>query len=164
MNRTHGSIGTLPIECINKKYNKYRIRWDFQPSYETDKQNGVTFFEAEINHKPSIDEIKEIVLEGYNKEIDKKIVSGFVWKDMPIWLSFENQFNYKAAYDLAVTFGGNLPCTFKFGTMLNPVYYEFTNTEDLTDFYLSAMNYINNTLAEGWKEKDNIDWSIYNIE
>lgn len=48
--------------------------------------------------------------------------------------------------------------------MLNPIYYEFTDTEDLTDFYLSAMNYINNTLAEGWKEKDNIDWSIYNIE
>lgn len=84
MNRTHGSIDTLPIECINKKYNKYRIRWDFQPSYENGMQNGVTFFEAEINHKPSIEEIKEIVLEGYNKEIDKKIVSGFVWKEMPI--------------------------------------------------------------------------------
>lgn len=76
---------------------------------------------------------------------------------MPIWLSSENQFNYKAAYDLAVTFGGNLPCVFKFGTTENPIYYEFTETEDLTDFYLSAMNYINNTLAEGWKEKDNID-------
>ena len=36
---------------------------------------------------------------------------------MPVWLSSENQFNYKAAYDLAVQTGGaTLPVTFKFGT------------------------------------------------
>ena len=42
-----------------------------------------------------------------NDERDEKIVSGFVWRDMQVWLSSENQFNYKAAYDLAVqTKGG----------------------------------------------------------
>lgn len=107
--------------------------------------------------------INSFILSWYNSEIDKKIVSGFVWKEMPIWLSSENQFNYKAAYDLAVTFGGNLPCVFKFGTTDNPIYYEFQTTEDLSDFYLSAMSYINKTLAEGWIQKDSIDWSVYDL-
>lgn len=70
---------------------------------------------------------------------------------MPIWLSSENQFNYKAAYDLAIqTEGANLPIKFKFGTTENPEYFIFESIEDLSDFYLSAMTFINKTLQEGW--------------
>jgi len=84
---------------------------------------------------------------------------------MKIWLSTENQFNYKAAYDLAVqTNGSNLPIVFKFGTTNSPIYYTFETLEDLTNFYTSAMSYINTTLVEGWKEKDNINWESYKIE
>ena len=84
---------------------------------------------------------------------------------MPIWLSSENQFNYKAAFDLAVqTQGMNLPSTFKFGTTDEPIYYTFETIEDLQDFYTSAVKYINDTLAEGWKQKDSIDWKAYEME
>ena len=97
-----------------------------------------------------------------NQPLDQKILSGFVWKDMPVWLSSENQFNYKAAYDLAVmSQGQSLPVVFKFGTTENPVYYSFGSLEDISDFYISAMAYINRTLEEGWKKKDSIDWSVY---
>jgi hypothetical protein len=59
---------------------------------------------------------------------------------MPVWLSSENQFNYKAAYDLAVQTGGaTLPVTFKFGTDEVPQYREFVTLEELTDFYTKAM-------------------------
>jgi hypothetical protein len=85
-----------------------------------------------------------------------------VWNDMPVWLSIENQFNYKAAYDMAVmSQGKSLPTVFKFGTTYNPVYYSFESLEDISDFYISAMSYINTCLAEGWKKKDSIDWSVY---
>jgi hypothetical protein len=71
---------------------------------------------------------------------------------MLVWLSSENQFNYKAAYDLAVQTGGaSLPVKFKFGTTEDPVYYTFTNINDLSDFYMSAMRYINQTLDQGWQ-------------
>jgi hypothetical protein len=33
--------------------------------------------------------------------------------------------------------------------------------EDISDFYVSAMAYINKTLEDGWKKKDAIDWSVY---
>ena len=112
----------------------------------------------------SMDAIKTAILAWYNEQIDERILSGFVWKDMKVWLSSENQFNYKAAYDLAVQNGGaNLPITFKFGTTNEPVYHTFTTVEELNGFYLSAMKYINDTLAAGWAEKDAIDWNAYDV-
>jgi hypothetical protein len=50
---------------------------------------------------------------------------------------------------------------FKFGTTYEPIYYEFTTLDELSDFYLRAMKYINDCLSEGWKMKDGIDWSEY---
>lgn len=163
MKRVQGTIGLALVECINPRIRKYRVRWDFQPyTNEEGEEQGVTFVEAEIGHKPSIEEVKEVVTAGYNEKIDERIISGFEWNGMKVWLSSENQFNYKAAYDLAIqTNGYNLPITFKFGTTEEPVYHTFTSVEELSGFYLQAMAYINNTLAEGWKEKDSIDWSEY---
>lgn len=109
--------------------------------------------------------VKDKVNKFINAETDWKIKSGFTWKDYKVWLSSENQFNYKAAYDLAVqTNGASLPVTFKFGDNDNPVYYKFTTLEKLTDFYTKALQYINTTLKEGWDKKDSIDWSLYNLE
>lgn len=160
--RSRGSKGIKILECINPKYQKYRLRWDIQIDYNEDgEEQGVDFFEYEFMHKPTIQEIKEVILNSMNSIIDEKIVSGYTWKNMPIWLSTENQFNYKAAFDLAVTYGSNLPVTFKFGTTEEPVYYTFESVEDLADFYTGAMKYINTQLNQGWQEKDNFDWSPY---
>lgn len=165
MRRVQGTIGVALVECINHYIGKYRVRWDIQPETgeDADKQ-AVSYYETEIilRHKPNINDIKQAVLEGVNRMIDEKIISEFVWNDMPVWLSSENQFNYKAAYDLSVQTGGQtLPVLFKFGTTDNPVYYSFETLEDISDFYISAMAYINTCLAEGWKLKDSIDWNAY---
>lgn len=162
MKRVQGSEGVALIECVNPKYRKYRVRWDVQPYInEGGEEQGVSFVEHEFLHKPSMEEVKTVILDWMNAQIDQQILSGFVWKEMPIWLSSENQFNYKAAFDLASIFGANLPVTFKFGTTYEPVYYTFETVEDLTDFYTSAMKYINDTLAAGWMNKDGMDWTPY---
>ena len=66
--------------------------------------------------------VKKAILDDINAQTDEKIVSGMVWipasgeNPIPIWLSTENQFNFKSAYDLAVqTNGATLPVTFKMG-------------------------------------------------
>lgn len=157
MRKSQGHISTTLIECINYKIAKYRIRWDFQPYEE-----GVSFMEEDILHKPTLSEVKNIVLKGYNAIVDETILNGFKWKGMPVWLSSENQFNYKAAYDLAVqTNGANLPVTIKFGPIEEPVYYDFTAIEELQDFYMGVIEHINTCLQEGWGKKDSIDWSKY---
>lgn len=161
--RVHGGEGIALVECINPRYKKYRVRWDVHPYLDEDgNQQGVTFIEAEFLHKPTMTEVKDAILGWMNKKIDEKIVSGFEWNGMSVWLSTENQFNYKAAYDLAVqTNGANLPLMFKFGSTENPQYYTFKQLDELTDLYFKAMEYINTQLAIGWFEKDSINWEPY---
>lgn len=163
MNRSYGSEGIALIECINPRLNKYRVRWDIQPYFNANGENmGVSFVEKEFLYKPTIAEVKETILNWMNEQTDNRIISGFVWNDMQVWLSSENQFNYKAAYDLAVqTNGVNLPTVFKFGTTEEPIYHKFDTVEELSDFYIKAMRYINEQLAIGWYTKDNFDWSNY---
>ena len=101
------------LECVNPIKNKWRVRWDVQ------EHDGGTadYMEAELTHKPTDEEIKDLVRKWYNQQTDAAILSGFSYEGAPVWLSQENQYNYKAAYDLAVqTDGKTLPVTFKFGT------------------------------------------------
>lgn len=166
--RVQGSIGVMPLECVNPYKNKWSVRWDIKPNTGVDEQGvantGTNYEEVELLYKPTLPDIKKVVLAWYNEQIDKNIRSGFTYKDIPVWLSTENQFNYKAAYDLAVqTAGSSLPITFKFGAEGNPVYIEFVSLEGISDFYIAAMNYVNSTLENGWKLKDSINWSIYEV-
>jgi hypothetical protein len=159
MERNHGAIGVDVLECINPMKGRWVLRYDIKP---TDNNGEVSYISQVIEYKPTIKKVKDIILSWMNSEIDNKIVSGFMWNGMKVWLSSENQFNYKAAYDLAVQTGGaNLPVVFKLGTTEEPVYYEFKTVDELSSFYMGAMNYINETLNEGWREKDKVDWTPY---
>lgn len=148
--------GNTLVECINPKLDRWIVLWDEQ------EKDGIVSYQSEIlTSKPTIDEIKSVILNWYNTKIDNKILSGFTWNGFPIWLSMENQFNYKVAYDLAIqTDGRELP-TFKFGTRDSPIYYSFKSLDELKNFYTSVVTYISDILAIGWREKDNIDWEAY---
>lgn len=147
-------------KCVSPRKNKWKIRWNI-----TEKDDGsAEWLEKDFDHKPTIEEVRNVIIQYHNKQVDAKILSGYRWKDMPVWLSTENQFNYKASFDLAVqTNGENLPVRFKFGTDEEPLYHDFTTIEELTDFYMGAMSFINATLQEGWQAKDSIDLTLYNI-
>lgn len=158
MNRVEGTADVKLLECTNPAKNKWRIRWDIQ-----EQENGnVNYMEEEFDHKPSKDEIRHTVINWINRHTDNIILSGFVWNGMNVWLSQENQFNYKVAYDLAVqTLGTSLPVTFKFGTDYEPCYYEFSSIELLKDFYTKCVAHIQTTLEECWKIKDSFDLDLY---
>lgn len=166
------------MEVKNKKkyfkpYNKVNdkhvtIMWDYKPIFKANAKGEeiesplATWQEHTFNHIPTLSEIKEVITNYYNKLIDQSILSGLVWNGMKVWLSNENQFNYKVAYDLAVqTNGATLPIVFKFGDYDETVYYEFKTLEDLSNFYITSINYVQTVLKEGWEKKDNIDWNIY---
>lgn len=116
--------------------------------------------------------VKKAILDDINAQTDEKIVSGMVWTPIgggdfiPVWLSTENQFNFKSAYDLAVqSDGATLPVTFKMGEDAegNPVYHTFETMADANDFYLKAVAHVNQCLNEGWQRKDSIDWNDYSV-
>lgn len=161
MKRVEGNAEVQLLECTNPVKNKWRIRWDMQE----DENGAVTYMEEEFPYRPTENEIRTLITGWYNKQIDEAILSGFVYEGMPIWLSSENQFNYKAAYDLAMqTAGATLPVTFKFGTDTEPLYREFAKLDELTDFYVKAMQHVQNTLADGWKKKDAFNVNLYRME
>lgn len=139
-----------------------RNKWELIYGYGTDGVSGWTYRER-FNRKPTQDEIKDIIIAQINRNVEEKILCGLVWKDMPIWLSTENQLNYKAAYDLAVQTGGqSLPVKFKFGTDEQPVYHTFTTLDDLQEFYMTSLAFVQQVLDEGWQEKNNLDLSVFN--
>ena len=128
------------------------------------------YFPRKVVDLPSIEQVRKAVEDDINAQTDAKIISGFVWTPkaggdpIPVWLSTENQFNFKSAYDLAVQKqGATLPVTFKMGEDAdgNPVYHTFETMEDADDFYLQAVAFVNQTLADGWQRKDSIDWEPY---
>ena len=130
---------------ISVSGNIVKIAFDYKPFYDIDEDgnkvesNVGTWAEHVFRNKPSLSQIKDFILTEINKRTDRLILSGFVWKGVPVWLSMENQLNYKTAYDLAVQTNGQVLPTFKFGTTESPVYYKFESLEDLKDFYISAM-------------------------
>ena len=151
--RTRVVIGYEPKELDNGLWEWYEV-------YLYKKQHTTIDFEL----------VKKAILDDINAQTDEKIISGMVWtpigggNPIPVWLSTENQFNFKSAYDLAVqTNGATLPVTFKMGEDIegNPMYHTFETMEDANDFYLKAVAHINQCLNEGWQRKDTIDWNNY---
>lgn len=158
MKRVQGNPDVALLECTNPVRNKWRVRWDVT----ADDSGTASYMEEEFNHKPSGEEIKSLISGWINARTDERILSGFRYNGKTVWLSTENQFNYKAAYDLAVqTAGASLPVTFKLGEDDSPEYVTFEELTALSSFYTGAMEFIQDTLAQGWKAKDSIDLALY---
>ncbi|MDD6592142.1 MAG: hypothetical protein PUE86_09090 [Prevotella sp.] len=132
--------------------------------YGTDEDGNGYNFRKNYDHKPTKTELKEDITQLIDGITDSKILQGFRWNEVSVYLSTENQMNFKAAFDLNMQTGGlMLPVKFKLGedTEGNAVYHTFENMEDFTNFYTSAVSYINQCLNEGWAEKDSLDMSSY---
>jgi len=157
------------LEVISKKDNIYIIRWDYKEVKKYCEESGreidtdiAVWAEKIFYHKPTEKEMNKIVNDYYNAIVDSKILNGFIWKDYSVWLSSENQFNYMAAYNLAVqTNGATLPVRFKFGTDDKPEYFDFVDMETFSDFYLSSVSYIQQVINEGWAAKENFSFWPY---
>ena len=114
--------------------------------------------------KPTMDAVKAAIIADINKQTDEKIISGFVWEGINVWLSEENQRNFSEAQRIADSMPDViLPVKFKLGEDADgkPVYHTFETSEELTEFYVTAVGYVNQCLAEGWAKKDGIDWTPY---
>ena len=119
------------------------------------------------DHKPAITEVRSDIESLINERTDAAILTGFSWRGVSVYLSTENQFNFKASYDLAVqTQGATLPVKFKLGEDGDgtPVYHVFSEMEEFEDFYTKAISYVNDTLNAGWQEKDSVDYNDYIVE
>lgn len=122
----------------------------------------------------TFDGLKDLVLGDINDSVDEKILSGFQWTVLHgddagttanVWLSKENQNNFKAKHDAAKEYPQlvSWPMKYKIGEKEDktPVYEYFQNIEELAQFYLGGISYIEQCYNEGWAKKDAVDWTPY---
>lgn len=113
------------------------------------------------DHLPTVSELRADIEGLVNGITDYNILTGMVWNGKPVYLSQENQMNFKAAYDLAKqSDGALLPVKFKLGEDEDgkPVYHTFTKVEPMSDFIIKCFTHINTATNEGWAEKDAVDY------
>ncbi len=148
MRRVEGSADVRLLECTNPVRNRWRLRWDVQK-----KENGsASYMEEEFDHRPTEEEIRETIVAWVNDETDRKILSGFRWKGMPVWLSMENQMNYARIERC----GAEYPLRVKMGEDEEgrPVYHTFEGAEEFGEFSEAASRYVMEMVSAGWREKD----------
>lgn len=139
---------------------KYLLIW----GYDTDGNGQGYNWRKYYNHKPTISDLRKDIHALIDKQTDGKILTGCKWNGMSVYLSEENQRNFKAAYDLAVQLNGQtLPLMFKLGEDADGTaqYYTFEDMDTFTSFYTTCIAHIQTCLQDGWTEKDSIDWSKY---
>lgn len=115
----------------------------------------------------SLADVKKAILTDIDERTKAAIIGGLTWNGKPVWLSTENQMDWKAAYDRALqTDGAHLPLKFKLGEDGDgqPVYHTFTSLNAFGDFTDAWQQHIQQCLTDGWAEKDAIDWSLYGTE
>lgn len=141
-------------------YKIGRSKYELIFGYGEDGENGYNW-RRRYRNLPTVEELKTDIEDTVNALTDERILKGFSWNGKNVYLSSENQFNFKAAYDLAVqTQGATLPVKFKLGEDAEgkPVYHTFEGMDEFTDFFTKAIAYVNQTLNEGWAEKDSVDY------
>lgn len=126
-------------------------------------EDGNYEYRHTFSRKPTMDEIKQLVRDTIDAETRDKIVNRFEYDGIKVWLSDEKQRNYASlennesiAYPLTLKLNEEADAT--------PVYYTFETREDFIKFSKEASAYILDTIMDGWKEKDNIDWSVFDLQ
>lgn len=133
--------------------------WVLIYGVDSETENGYSF-RKNYGYKPTAQELHQDIDNLINNITDEKILNDFVWNGMGVYLSSENQMNFKAVHDIVVQSDSTMsPITFKLSEDENgqPIYHEFKSKSEISDFYLKAVSFIHGTLEAGWKEKDSVD-------
>lgn len=150
MKRAEGTRDVAPIECLNPRKGTWRVRLAI-----TETEDGAEWMEHDFDHRPTADEVRALFVELVNEKVQQSILTGFTYEDHPVWLSTENQLNFRSA--------PTVPVRFKLGEEEDgsPVYHTFTTQKELTAFNKAVADYIAACLNEGWTEKDAFDMEPY---
>lgn len=164
MNKVYGNL--KEFTPIRSDRSRLIVSYNCQP--QEDNIHSIwceVYFYKKPHPHVSNDDIKAAILEDVDNEVKRLIIETMTWNDKQVWLSIENQQNYKTALDVAEATGGeNLPVNFKLGNEDEPTYVTFSTIESLKEFWLACANHISNSIHWGWQLKDSIDWSKYKRE
>ncbi|MBR1784622.1 MAG: hypothetical protein IJ760_04195 [Bacteroidales bacterium] len=150
MRRAEGTKDVAPIVCLNPRLGLWRVRLAITPT-----ETGAEWYEQDFDHRPTSDEIRALFVELVNEKVQQSILTGFTYEGKSVWLSEENQLNFRST--------PTVPVRFKLGEDEegNALYHTFTSAEELTTFNKAISDHIAKCLNEGWTEKDGFDVEPY---
>lgn len=130
-----------------------------------------------FDHNPTKEEVHDVLIAHIDACTDEKILTGWRWqilhgedagKIAKVWLSAENQTNYKSCHDAVHDYPElvEFPIRYKVGedSDRKALYENFENLQELAQFYLGGTAYIRATLTAGWIEKDGLDMTVFGYE
>lgn len=159
---SYSTESTQLFECFNKINNTYIVRFD-----ETKIANGYKYQQFLVVGSEAIESIKPTINNYYNEICSDEILKGFKIDSDIVWLSSENQMNYKIHYDFALVNNQNTqefkPIKIKIGDETESKYHTFESFEEYQKFVFDYTEHIQNTISKYWQIKDAIDWELYTI-
>lgn len=162
---------------IRDERSRFVVSYDLKPADNgLYTWNEICFYKKQRNFT-NLEDVMNAIIADIDAQTDEKILNGYQWtilhgddagKTINVWLSKENQSNFKAKHDTATQYPQltTYPIVYKIGEVeedgiKRPVYEHFQDVNELAQFYLGGLAYIEQTLAEGWQRKDSIDWTPY---
>lgn len=146
----------IPVQLL--KGGKKIIMWNLE-----NEGKYYSWEEKIFGPEYTFNDIQNFIINYYDSLTKRKIQENFVWKEMIIRLTLENQNNYKTIYDGITADAINFPLKMRFGKKEEPIYYYFNSKEEFLEFYRDYTMYIRNCIEEGWKKKDKINWNNYDL-
>ena len=105
------------------------------------------------------------IIKDIDERTDDKSEHGYVWSGKPVKLNWENRQNFKAVHDAAAMYPEQVsfPKLFKLsdGDDGNAVYHTFESMQELAQFYLGGLGWIEQCVEEGFHKKDGFDFTPY---
>lgn len=150
MRKATGNKNIAPMVCLNAVRNQWRVRLEI-----TETEDGAEWYEEDFNYRPSADEIRQLYNELVNEQVRQQILNGFMYEGKAVYLSEENQLNFRSA--------ASTPVRFKLGENEdgNPVYHTFESSEELASFNKQMSDYIVTCLNDGYQRKDAFKTEYY---
>ena len=139
--------------------------------YGYGEENGQGYdWRQEFDHVPTKQEVRDVIISHIDTRTDARILNGYQWtvlhgsdagKTVNVWLSAENQSNYKAKHDVALAYPQlvTFPMRYKISedAQKRAIYEESQDISELATFYLGGIAYIERCIDEGWEEKDSVN-------
>jgi len=130
-----------------------RKRWEIFYGYGKDGDNEYNYRQT-LEYKPTPEEVRQIILDQINANVQEEILQGMRWNGREVWLSAENQRNIVLAASL------NASITLKLGTDEDYELHTF-DADEVETFAKVVQEHIESAIAKGRREKSEIDWSVY---
>ena len=169
-------IGGKLLYCIDPHGDRWLLAYDLkkvEAEGQAEAPELYTYLTREFDHRPSLEEVAQLITQPYNEACDEKILNGFSYTTLEetpvtrhVWLDETNQRNFLGEFTFAKLFDGiNLPTVIKMGlTEDEAYYYTVTTVNQYKHFILSALGHIKQCLSECWTAKKAVDYTPYTLD